>query len=109
MNSGSIFKTIPQLSQNTEVFETLFRNQCVEIERITSLGVTSPENNWYDQEKAEWVMLVQGESELQFEGGHTLAMKAGDFVLIKPHEKHRVTYTSSEPSCIWLAFHFLPE
>ena len=107
MDTGNIFQTIPEISRDTEVFETIFSNRFVEIERLVSVGVVTPENEWSDQEKAEWVMVLQGEAELTFEDGRKTEMKTGDFMLIEPHVKHRVSYTSTEPACIWLAFHFV--
>lgn len=35
-------------------------------------------------------------------------LKKGDSFLIKMHQKHRVTYTSEDPPCIWLCFYMLP-
>ncbi len=51
------------------------------------------------------VILLQGEAELAYGDGSRMALKAGDYLLIKAHQKHRVEYTSSDPPCIWLAIH----
>ncbi len=75
------------------------------MERILSSGQTTPVNEWYDQEKDEWVAILQGEARILFENEEEIALKAGDYILIKAHEKHRVTYTSATPVCIWLAIH----
>ena len=73
------------------------------IERIVSEGHVSPEGFWYDQDEPEWVALLQGTAELEFEDGRRHPMEAGDWLAIPAHERHRVAYTSSAPPCVWLA------
>ena len=73
------------------------------IERIVSEGHVSPEGFWYDQDEPEWVALLQGTAELEFEDGRRYPMGAGDWLAIPAHERHRVAHTSSDPPCIWLA------
>lgn len=88
-----------------ELFESLCETEQISIERIISTGQTTPPNQWYDQPRDEWVLLLQGEAQLMYEDGSTIDLKAGDYLLIPAHQKHRVSYTSSEPACIWLAIH----
>ena len=88
-----------------EICEALIPDNGVLIERIISAGQTTPPDVWYDQERDEWVMLLQGRARLTWENGKVLAMEPGDWVLIPANERHRVDYTSSEPPCIWLAVH----
>jgi cupin 2 domain-containing protein len=76
-----------------------------QIIRIISNGQTTPVDQWYDQETDEWVVLLEGEAHLLFEGQEVIAMHKGDYLLIKAHEKHRVVYTSTQPPCVWLAIH----
>ena len=76
------------------------------VERIVSCGHVSPDNFWYDQDQQEWVAVIQGEAELEFED-RTLRLRSGDWVLIPAHARHRVTYTSTAPPCVWVAV-FLP-
>ena len=73
------------------------------IERIVSEGHVSPEGFWYDQGEPEWVALLQGTAELEFEDGRRHPMGAGDWLTIPAHERHRVAHTSSDPPCVWLA------
>ena len=93
-----------------EIFETLLQNKekNILIERIISTGQITPENEWYDQEKDEWVVLLQGKARLLFDekNGEVLQLEQGDSVFIEARRKHRVIFTSSEPPCIWLAVHF---
>jgi len=49
--------------------------------------------------------LLQGEAELAYADDSRIKLKAGDYLLIPAHTKHRVEYTSIEPPCIWLAVH----
>lgn len=97
---------LPRGIDREEAFETLLINQRLRIERIVSAGQVSAEGFWYDQNQHEWVMLVQGEARLGWEDGRRQDLKAGDCLLIRAHEKHRVEYTSQEPPCIWLAVHY---
>lgn len=87
-----------------EQFITLLQTPSFRLEKIVSHGVTSPNNCWYDQVEAEWVMLVQGEAVLEFERAGKLPLKAGDYLLISAHQKHRVD--SCSPDAVWLALHF---
>lgn len=88
---------------DAEAFTDLIPDRGVKIERIVSSGQTSPANEWYDQDRDEWVVLIQGEAVLRFEDGQTLRLSAGDHVLIPAHQRHRVDYTSRMPPAIWIA------
>lgn len=96
---------LPSELPEAECFEPLFSNPRVLIERIISSGQTTPPDRWYDQERDEWVVLLQGEAMLGYEDGSTKALSAGDWVFIPAHQKHRVQYTSANPPCVWLAVH----
>ncbi|MDJ0600831.1 MAG: cupin domain-containing protein [Crocosphaera sp.] len=100
----NIFR-LPELLNNKEIFETIINNKNFKIERIISTGQTTPEGTWYNQEEDEWVILLQGEATLLYSDNSSIALKAGDYLLIKAHEKHRVIFTSIDPPCIWLAIH----
>ncbi|WP_013325172.1 cupin domain-containing protein [Gloeothece verrucosa] len=99
------FLKIPAILPDEEYFQTILSNQNLKIERIISRGQTTPEDQWYDQERDEWVILLQGEAELSYQDGSKIRLKGGDYLLIPAHEKHRVDYTSIDPPCIWLAIH----
>ncbi|MEQ9551280.1 MAG: cupin domain-containing protein [Coleofasciculus sp. G3-WIS-01] len=100
----NIFNLPPQLP-NEELFEALVCSDSVLIERIISTGQTTPIGEWYDGQQDEWVILLQGEAILAYDDGSRIELKAGDYVLINAHQKHRVELTSSHPPCIWLAVH----
>ena len=73
----------------------------IRIEKIISTGQTSEQDFWYDQDEAEWVSVLQGEAVLRLED-RQVTLGQGDTILIPPHCRHQVAYTSQEPPCIWL-------
>lgn len=100
----NLFK-IPDILPGEEIFEALIPDRGILIERIISAGKASPEGFWYRQDRDEWVVLLQGRAKLAWENGKRMELKAGDWVFIPAHERHRVEWTSQEPACIWLAVH----
>jgi cupin 2 domain-containing protein len=98
---------VPTQLPTTELFETLLDRDNIVIERIVSQGQTTPPGKWYDQDRHEWVILLQGEAELSYEDNSRIKLSKGDYLFIRAHQKHRVEYTSVRPICIWLAIHFL--
>ena len=90
---------LPELPLPEELTTILVREGSVRIERIVSTGQIS---DWYDQSETEFVALLDGRAEIEFENGKIIALSKGGALLIKPHERHRVSYTSAEPPCIWL-------
>lgn len=105
MDKGQFFHQIPA-DLNEEVFELVGGNENVVIERIISKAHVTPEDQWYDQDRSEWVMVLKGEAKLQFEQGEVLHLNVGDYVDIAAHRKHRVTWTSEETETLWLAVHY---
>jgi cupin 2 domain-containing protein len=89
---------LPPLPLPEELTTIIAESGSVRIERIISTGQVS---DWYDQAETEFVTLLQGNAVIEFED-RTVAMEKGDTIVIKPHERHRVSYTSTEPPCIWL-------
>jgi cupin 2 domain-containing protein len=90
----------------TETIDELLATSNVRIERIISHGHASPEGFWYDQEWAEWVVVLRGSAGLMFEGeSEPRALKAGDHIHIPAHARHRVTWTDPDETTVWLAVH----
>lgn len=105
--SGGNFFEIPQdLPKNFELFQSIISKENLSIERIISTGQKTPDNQWLEQDKNEWVLLLQGESAISFEDGKKISLKSGDYLHISKNTKHRVESTSSDPFCIWLAVHY---
>ncbi len=89
-----------------ELFETLSEGSSTKVERIISRGQVTAPGKWYDSDTNEWVVLIQGKATLELEGGKLIHLSAGDYVVIPAHQKHRVSYTSTQPWCLWIAVHF---
>ncbi len=89
----------------TEEYSEILTQGDAQIMRIISTGQITQVDQWYDQDNDEWVVLLDGEAHLLFEGQEVIVMQKGDYLLIKAHEKHRVVYTSTQPPCVWLAIH----
>ena len=102
----NLFTDLPA-GLSEELVDILAETQDVRIERIVSTGHASPEGFWYDQDEAEWVVVLKGEAGLWFEGEEEPQhLKPGDHLLIPAHAKHRVQWTSSAEPTVWLAVFF---
>lgn len=109
INVKNLFSTEGQLPKPSEeeVFEKIIEQENFLLERIISTGQQSSAGFWYEQERDEWVVLLQGKATLEFQQTQEkLHLTAGDSILLPALCKHRVSYTSSEPPCIWLALHY---
>ena len=98
---SNLFADLPRDLPN-ELISTLVESNDIRIERIVSHGHASPEGFWYDLDRSEWVMVLQGQARLRFED-RVLEMTPGDFVNIAAHQKHRVDWTTPDQPTIWLA------
>jgi mannose-6-phosphate isomerase-like protein (cupin superfamily) len=59
---------------------------------------------WYDQQEAEWVVVLKGEAKLLFQGdAQPIHLKPGDHVTIPAHRRHRVEWTTPNEPTVWLA------
>ena len=90
---------LPTLPLSDELITILAEKGKLRIERIVSTGQVS---GWYDQNETEFIVLLEGNAVIEYENGKSVAMSKGDTLLIMPHERHRVGFTSSDPPCIWL-------
>lgn len=90
-------------SAQEEHVDSLYKNKQIHIKRIVSHGQLTPPDQWYDQSEVEWVVLVQGQASLEFEKGNMVHMEAGDYLKIDAGNRHKITYTSKYPPCIWVA------
>jgi cupin 2 domain-containing protein len=98
---------LPGATSAAEEFRELLNRSGLRIERIVSTGQASPAGFWYDEPRAEWVVVLQGEAKLEFENEGELLLKAGDFVDIAPRRRHRVAWTDANGPTIWLAIHYV--
>lgn len=105
---ANIFKDIP-FDLPDELTEKIASSpeKGIAIERIISRGHASPPGFWYDQEKAEFVILLKGKATLLFrEGNRVFEMFPGDYLEIPANTLHRVEWTSAEEDTIWLVFFY---
>lgn len=75
------------------------------VELIVSSGQISPEGFMYDQTEDEWVMILQGSTIIEMDGD-LYELSVGDSLLIPKRTQHRVVFTSSKPTCLWLAVYW---
>ena len=106
MEKENIFKKIPAALPD-ELFENILEHGSFKLERIVSRAHATPQGEWYDQEKNEWVMLLRGSAALRIEGSDHLTLLApGDYIFLPAHLKHRVEWTAPDTETIWLALHY---
>lgn len=99
--------TIPEsLPKEFELFQPVISNENIQIERIISSGQITPAGQWLEDDRNEWVVLLQGESEINLEDGTNVTLNSGDHIFIEKNKKHRVVRTSENPLCIWLAVYY---
>ncbi|UZJ39627.1 MULTISPECIES: cupin domain-containing protein [Prosthecochloris] len=98
----NVFSALPE-DVSQEVVEDLVRSSNVRIERIVSYGHSSPETGWYDQDESEWVIVLDGSGSLLFENGREIVLRAGDYIDIPAHTRHKVLRTDKDRPTIWLA------
>jgi cupin 2 domain-containing protein len=79
----------------------------IRIERIVSTGHATAPDKWYDQDRAEWVLVVAGSAGLIFEGdAEPIALEPGSYLHIPAHTRHRVAWTDQSKPTVWLAIHY---
>lgn len=100
--AGNLFGGIPQ-QLTGELVEILASGADVRIERIVSRGHRSLDGFWYDQEQAEWLILLSGSATMAFMDGDRVALAPGDYLNIPAHLKHRVEGTHAKQDTVWLA------
>jgi cupin 2 domain-containing protein len=105
-DAANILTSVPyELSE--ESFQTLLAGTRFRVERIVSHGHATADEEWYDQDEHEWVLLVTGAARLRFDGDEpTIEMMPGSFVNIPAHKRHRVEWTDPSQPTIWLAIHY---
>jgi cupin 2 domain-containing protein len=105
VSGGNLFSAIRADAPDEEIRE-LLTLPGTRIERIVSTGQSSPESFWYDQDFAEWVLLLVGAARVSIEGEDApRLLGAGDYLFIPAHTKHRVDWTDPADATVWLAIH----
>lgn len=107
MDEGNLFAGLPAGPLADERFDTLLTRPGLRIERIVSTGQASPPGFWYEQDDAEWVVLLTGDAAVRFaDEAVARELRPGDWLCIPQRRRHRVERTSTEPPAVWLALHF---
>jgi cupin 2 domain-containing protein len=101
ITTANILKPLAQ-SGTGETCIPLLERAGFRLEQIASNGQASAPGFWYDQANDEWVLLTRGEAVLEFEQ-ERVELKAGDYLLIPAHIRHRVASCSQD--ALWLALH----
>lgn len=87
-----------------EAIETLLKGNGLRVQRIVSCGHASPAGFWYDQQEAEWVLVMSGRARLTIEGEtKDRELGPGDSVFLPAHCRHRVAWTEPGEQTVWLA------
>ena len=103
--SGNLFAGLPA-KLDEELFTEILKGRSFKLERIVSTGQTTPDGEWYDQDRAEWVVLLKGAATLRFEDEPApRTLGEGDYLMIPPHARHRVEATDPDRPTVWLALH----
>ena len=109
MIKKNIFNDLPAKNLPDEVFELLAAGKKFKLEKIISTGQCSPEDHWYDQECSELVILLKGSAKILLkttEDEKEVLLNSGDYLLISPHQKHRIICTDLKEPTVWLALYF---
>lgn len=102
----NIFSKLPS-AKKSEVFDILLKQKGIKIERITTLGQTTPAGKWLSEKTDEWVIVLQGKAKLKFVGNKKhILMKTGDYLFIPAGTSHRVEWSDPKQKTVWLAIHF---
>jgi len=87
-----------------EAIATLLTGDGMRVERIVSYGHVSPPGFWYDQNDAEWVLVISGCARLSIEGeASDRDLGPGDSLFLPAHCRHRVAWTRPRERTVWLA------
>ncbi len=99
---GNLLKDVPrELAE--EMVDVLVEKKGVRIERIISTGQSTPDDEWMDQDRNEWVLVVSGAARLSFKDPQEVVeMSKGDWANIEAGRKHRVDWTTENQPTIWV-------
>jgi cupin 2 domain-containing protein len=106
MITSNLFADVGRQLPDEQIME-LLSSRNVRIERIVSTGHATAPDEWYDQDRAEWVLVLAGSASLIFEGeSEPVLLEPGSYVHIAAHVRHRVAWTDRSKPTVWLAIHY---
>lgn len=107
VKAGNLYRDLPARPLDAEIVDRLLERPLLRIERIVSTGQVTPDGEWCDQDRDEWVLMVAGSARLRVESEDAdRELHAGDWIFLPARCRHRVTWTQSDPPTVWLAIHF---
>ena len=106
VGTGNIFEQSRQPEIGEELLETLASGGQFTLKRIASNQLQQPDDFWYSQTQAEWVVVLRGTATILFKDGTRTQLQNGDYINIPPHKEHRVEQTSD--ATVWLALYYKP-
>jgi cupin 2 domain-containing protein len=98
---NNIFEDIPKKITG-EIVKRLLSSKKFMIERVVSAASNLP-SHVYNQKEGEFVMLIDGYAELEFQK-QIVKMRKGDYINIPPHSKHRILKTDKNTQ--WLCIFY---
>jgi cupin 2 domain-containing protein len=102
----NLFTNVPRQLPDEQIM-TLLQAPNIRIERIVSTGHATAPDQWYDQDQAEWVVVLAGSAGVIFEGeAEPRLLEPGSYVHIAAHVRHRVAWTDPLVPTVWLAIHY---
>lgn len=94
-NLYNVFKNI-KFSSDGEIEEKIYEDEGLKIIRTVSLDQVT---GFYDQEELEFVFLLRGKAQIEYDDGRIIKLEKGDTLEIRPHEIHRVSW---QEEAVWL-------
>jgi cupin 2 domain-containing protein len=104
---NNLFGKLPAPGADESV-DVLAASRHTRVERIVSHGHASPADGWYDQACDEFVVLLAGAAQIEYDDGSAVRLAPGDWLNIPAHRRHRVAWTDPACDSVWLAVHHGP-
>jgi cupin 2 domain-containing protein len=105
----NLFTGLP-VTAPQELVDVLVQSPVARLERIVSTAHRTPPGEWYDQTTSEWVAVLRGSAGIRFaDTEEVVVMRAGDWIDIPAHRRHRVEWTDAAEPTVWLALHYSPD
>lgn len=97
----NLYEFDKESAKKSEITDVIFEDSKIRIERIVSMGQTTPRDYVYDQNEDEFVTVIKGEAIITLvDENRDFHLYEGDTFMLYAGVRHRVSYTSSP--CIWL-------
>lgn len=105
MSVNNIFSGFPGVFRG-ELLDNLLDHSDVRIERIVLNDSCAEAGKWLCNQRAQWLMLLQGFVVLESASDPAIEVKAGDYLLLEAGDKHRLRWVSPNDETILLSVQF---